>query len=131
MDMHFRFDPLDSADVGLHGARADAIGAKWRALHDAAEAIASVARMSGYPARPLQQDFAEAIVALGGWRLAQAQQGLDDLVAIMEPGLEALLTLHLRGADCTAAALALGKEFEAARDSLLDLVPWQMEMDQA
>ena len=49
----------------------------------------------------------------------------------MEPGLEALLTLHLRGADCTAAALALGKEFEAARDSLLDLVPWQMEMDQA
>jgi hypothetical protein len=50
-----------------------------------------------------------------------AAQALDDLVAIMEPGLTALLVVHSRGDNAGAAARALWQEFVAARDALMAL----------
>ena len=59
----------------------------------------------------------------GGWRLIVAQEGVDDLAAIMEPGLAALLALHGQGAPALNPALALWQEFQAARAALLALIP--------
>lgn len=127
MDMHFRFDPRDSTAAGCDAGPANAIGAKWLALHDAAAAVAVAAGLSGDAAGAPDHDFPAAINALGGWQLAQAERGLDDLVAIMEPGLAALLSLHQRGGDCTAAAEALLEEFNRARNAVLGLLPWPLK----
>ena len=54
-----------------------------------------------------------------------AEEGVDDIAAIMEPGLAALLAVHARGADAKPAALALWQEFMAARDALMILLPPQ------
>ena len=46
---------------------------------------------------------------------------VGDLVAIMQPGLRALLTLSTAGRDTTAPALTLWNEFHRARDAILSL----------
>ena len=126
MDMHFRFDRRDSTAAGCGSDRADAIEAKWLALHQAAAAVALAAGLPGDAAGSPAREFPAAITALGGWQLTQAEQGLGDLTAIMEPGLAALLTLSQRGADCRAAAETLLGEFSRARTALLGLLPWPM-----
>ncbi len=52
-----------------------------------------------------------------------AEEGVEDVAAIMEPGLAALLAVHARGADAAPAALALWQEFLTARNALLTLQP--------
>lgn len=126
MDMHFRFDARDSTAAGCGADRPDAIDAKWLALHEAAAAVALAAGLSSDASESPVCDFPAAMRALGGWRLARAEQGLDDLTAIMEPGLAALLTLSQQGTDCTAAAKALLEEFGRARTALLGLLPWPL-----
>ena len=49
--------------------------------------------------------------------------GLTDLIAMMEPGLTALLDVHAKGGKASAAALALWQEFTAARLALVALAP--------
>lgn len=89
---------------------------KWTALHAAAEVVASLA---GVPAGQ-PQDIG-ATERLGGWRLNLVRQGIDDIAAMMEPGLAALLTLHGQGGDPRPAARALWQEFDRARQPLLSL----------
>jgi len=89
---------------------------KWAALHDAAGIVAAFA---GHIPEPLEQfhNFPAlirepaGICEPAGWRTALAEQGIDDLAAIMEPGIAALLAVHERGAPCAAAAAALWREF--------------------
>ena len=69
-----------------------------------------------------QRGFPEAMRDVGGWRFTMALQGVDDLAAIMEPGLSALLAAHASGADAPAAAQALWEEFQSARNALMGLV---------
>ena len=53
----------------------------------------------------------------------RAEHGIDDLAAVMEPGLAALLAVKARGAEATAPARTLWREFTAARAALLALAP--------
>lgn len=92
---------------------------KWSALHEAAATVGRLAGLPGEPVRPEVRNFPALLQDAGGWRRNLAQQGIDDLVAIMEPGLAALLAAHARGANPTAAARALWQEFIAARDAVL------------
>lgn len=96
---------------------------KWQALHQAAVAVAAMAGATSQPMTPEQRDFPEAMRQAGGWRFTLARQGVDDLAAIMEPGLAALLAAHARGADAPAAALVLWEEFQSTRDALMALMP--------
>jgi len=48
--------------------------------------------------------------------------GIEDLAAVMQPGLRALLSLTAQGQDTTAAALTLWREFHTARTAILDLI---------
>ncbi len=124
MNMHTRIDPLETVSGELRPDAADPITRKWLALHDAAAAVGAVAGIKPEAMSPEVQAFPTALRALGGWHRQQAEQGLDDLLAIMEPGLSALLTLHARGGNSHPAAMALWHEFHAARDAMLGLLPW-------
>lgn len=66
-------------------------------------------------------EFPLAIRTRGAARLALATNTLDDLLAITAPGLAALECIAARGQDTTAPALALWREFHAARAAVLAL----------
>ena len=96
---------------------------KWSALHDAAGVVALLAGIASEPMRPEVRNFPAVMRDAGGWRRSMAEQGIDDLSAIMEPGLAALLAVHARGASASAAALSLWQEFQVARAGLMALTP--------
>lgn len=102
---------------------ASALSLKWSALHDAAATVGRLAGLAREPLPPEVRDFPAIVGNAGGWRRDLAEQGIEDLTAIMEPGLSALLAVYSRGVDPAAAAHALWREFIAARDALLDLAP--------
>jgi hypothetical protein len=104
---------------GLGGG--DPIADKWAALHNAAFVLATLAGVPDAPIAAQHGRFSASIRNAAGWRRDMAAQALDDLVAIMEPGLTALLVVHSRGDNAGAAARALWQEFVAARDALMAL----------
>lgn len=104
-------------------ASASAMSMKWSALHDAANVVAMLAGIAAEPMRPDVRNFPAVMRDTGGWRRDLAEQGVDDLSAIMEPGIAALLAVNARGISPAAAALALWQEFHAARAGLLGLAP--------
>ena len=115
--------PLDLGDAVAGEPSASAMDLKWSALHQAASIVAALAALPGDLKAAAGPEFPAMMRAAGGWRLALATQGIDDLAAVMEPGVAALLSIHGRGADPTVAAQALWEEFAAARDALLALAP--------
>jgi hypothetical protein len=101
------------------GRDADSVIQGWDALHEAA---AVVAMLAGVPAEPLEdemQAFGVKLAQAPHWLRDIVRQGIEDLAAIMEPGLAALLAVHSGGRDPAAPARALWSEFVAARDALL------------
>ncbi|MDP3907570.1 hypothetical protein [Novosphingobium sp.] len=96
---------------------------KWSALHDAAGVVAMLAGIATEAMRADVRNFPAVMRDAGGWRRNMAEQGIEDLAAIMEPGMAALLAVHARGINPAAAALALWQEFHAARAALLALCP--------
>lgn len=102
---------------------ASAMTMRWSALHDAAAVVASLAHAGAIATPPETRDFPAIMRDASGWRRELAEQGLDDLSAMMEPGLAALLAAHAQGGDTRPAAQALWREFTAARDALLTLAP--------
>ena len=96
---------------------------QWAALQDAGAAVGALAGLAAEKQSPQLRNFPALIKDAGGWRYALAERGVADLAAIMQPGLKALLAVHARGQDPTAAALTLWREFHAGRAALLALVP--------
>jgi hypothetical protein len=113
--------PLRAMPFAAGVGGGDPVADKWAALHNAAFVVATLAGVPETPLAPQQGRFAASIRNVPGWRRDMAAQALDDLVAIMEPGLTALLVVHSRGDDAGAAARALWQEFVAARDALMAL----------
>ncbi|GGC28123.1 hypothetical protein GCM10011371_14550 [Novosphingobium marinum] len=102
---------------------ASALSMRWSALHDAAQAVAALADIEPERMTAQVRNFPAVMRDAGGWRREAAEQGIDDISAMLEPGLAALLAVHARGADTGAPAMALWKEFLAARDALIALAP--------
>jgi hypothetical protein len=115
--------PVIPGSAAAREPRSSAMAGKWLAVHQAASVVAMLAGLPGDPLTAPAADFPKTMQVAGGWRLALAAQGVDDLAAVMEPGLAALLAIHSRGADPGVAAQALWEEIEAARSALLALVP--------
>jgi len=109
--------------AGSCGAVEDLSDAKWAALHAAANVVASLAGLEPEPIPSRVRDYPALIGVAEPWRRELAARGIDEMAAMMEPGLEALLGVNARGADPRAAALALWQEYEQARASLLTLLP--------
>lgn len=114
-----------SGDAAVTEARQFA--ARWVALHAAGQEIGSLAALAAEPFDERLANFPARIEARGGARLELARDGVADLDAILQPGLTALCTIHARGQDTTAPALALWREFHALRGALLDLAPEEIE----
>lgn len=99
------------------------IAMKWAALHQAGQVLAAIAGAENEIPSLETRAFPAIMREAGGWRCQLAEQGIDDLTAIMEPGLSALLAALDRGADPRAAARSLWNEFVAARDAMVALAP--------
>lgn len=131
MNMHTSFTPPPASGGMLPGsgrpefgqASASAMSMKWSALHDAAGVVGMLAGLAPETMRPDVRNFPAVMRDVGGWRRDLADRGIEDLSAIMEPGLAALLAVHARGVNPAPAALALWQEFHAARGALLALTP--------
>jgi hypothetical protein len=102
------------------GGAGFALAARWQSLDDAGRVIASLAGEAEPSPDP---HFAARVESVADDRRRAAVQGVDDLSAMIEPGLSALLYVCENGGDARAPAIALWREFSAARASLLALVP--------
>lgn len=132
MDQHIHNEPGARLPAGhFPGAgraqfgqgSASALSMKWSALHEAAEAVAAIAGREAAPLSAQQRNFPIDIREAGESVHRLVEEGVEDISALMEPGLAALLAVNARGNDPSAAAAALWEEFVRARDALLTLVP--------
>ena len=95
---------------------------RWEDLHHSAAQLARAAALSP---EDFDGDLAAFPAMLGEaneWQREMAWQGIEDIDAMMRPGLAALNTLTERGNDATVPALALWREFHHAREAVLALV---------
>lgn len=93
----------------------------WDELHRRGVKIAQMAALSREPFAGKLAKFPVAIRKQLPGRVDIAVNGVADLLAITEPGLSALYAIEARGQDVTAPALALWREYHAAREALLAL----------
>lgn len=98
-----------------------ALANQWDAVHEAAAAVGHLAQLG-------REHIDDEIVSLplraaekGGRHFEMVARGVEDLAAIMQPGLRALLSLTAQGRDTTTAALTLWREFHASRSAILAL----------
>lgn len=104
-------------------ALGSAASMRWAALQEAGKAVALLAGVDPEPVTPQMRNFPALLREVGQRRREVAERGIEDLAAIMEPGLAALLAVNARGADASAPARALWREYCAARQALLALLP--------
>ena len=112
-----------SARASFAQAGASATSMRWAALADAANVVATLAGLEPERATAEVRNFPALIRDAEAWRRERAENGVADLAAIMEPGIAALLAVNARGADPRPAAMALWREFVAARAAILSLLP--------
>jgi hypothetical protein len=94
---------------------------RWENLHESAQLIGSMAHLAKEEYRGNIADFPVTIMRSSVPKQEIAEQGLQDLDAMIQPGLTALLAIEARGQNTTAPALALWREVHAARQALLGL----------
>lgn len=111
------------ADAGTGSSRITALTGKWKTLHTQASDLARLAQLSPEPFAGDLAAFPDRLAHAQSWRLDLALQGVEDIEAMMKPGLAALAKLRERGARANAPALALWREFHTARGALLALAP--------
>lgn len=97
------------------------LASRWADLHDRAAQLAALAQLSPEPFTGPLATFPGRIGKAAPWQRALADEGLEDIEAMMRPGLAALETLKNRGAAANAPALALWREFYTARGAVLAL----------
>ena len=93
----------------------------WDELHRRGVKIAQMASLSREPFVGKLAEFPMAIRKQLPARVDIAVNAISDLLAITEPGISALSAIEARGQDTTAPALALWREYHAAREALIDL----------
>lgn len=124
--LHGRQRPESSTAVPARAqfgkGTADPVAMKWAALQDAAAAVAALARLQAEPSESGIKDFPGAIREASVWKQELAQQGIEDISAVMETGIAALIAAHSRGSDSVPAARALWEDYLDARHALLSLV---------
>jgi len=100
-----------------------ALSRKWTALQDAAEVVAALAGIEPERATPEIRNFPALMREAERWRRELAERGIEEMTAVLEPGIGALLGVNARGASPRPAALALWREFVHARTAVLALLP--------
>lgn len=96
-----------------------ALAERWRQLHSSAQELAALAQLGVDGDAMDGESFAARLEQTRGWQRDLAERSLSDINAVMQPGLTALRVVISRGQDASAPALALWREFHAAREALL------------
>ncbi len=94
----------------------------WRHLHDQAGEVAELAELSGEKFEGEIAAFPGNLSDAGKTAQELAWQGIEDIDAMLQPGLTALRTITARGQDASVPALALWREFHCARGAMLRLI---------
>lgn len=104
------------------GARApiDSLARRWEALGVKAEQLARLAGLGADHAMPAT--LPDAIGQANEWQRDLVWRGVEDIEAMLQPGLAALRILGDRGQDPSAPALALWRELHGARSAILRLL---------
>ena len=100
---------------------------RWEDVHRQATLLARLAQLSPEPFTGEVATFPERMGEASGWQRELAWQGIEDIDAMLRPGLAALATITDRGSAANAPALALWREFHAARAALLTLADEPVE----
>ncbi|UVI39872.1 hypothetical protein [Qipengyuania spongiae] len=95
---------------------------RWNALHDAADALASLAGCAREDGRSEMAALSRRAAVADADRRALVVQGIDDLAAVMRTGLTAILAVVDAGGEASAAAATLWREFQSGREALCALV---------
>ena len=110
-----------------HGAARAAdttkLASQWDAVHEAAAAIGALAQLGRGDEDDAVKGLPDRALQLGGFEYEMVMRGVDDLAAVMQPGLRALLALSAQGQDTTSAALTLWQEFHKSRDAIIGFAP--------
>jgi hypothetical protein len=112
-----------TARASFGQAAASASSLKWAALQDAANVVAGLAGLEPERSSPDVRNFPALMRDAAPWRRELADRAIDEMTAVMAPGIAALLGVNARGANPRAAALALWREFTHARAAVLALLP--------
>lgn len=107
------------AGVGASGT--EGLAGKWHELHACAADLAQLAQLSPEPFAGNIAAFPDRMDTATPRQRELAWQGLEDMEAMMQPGLVALETLRRRGAAVHVPALALWREFYTARGAVMAL----------
>ena len=113
--------PAEKRDARAGGPAS--LSVQWDAVHEAAAAVGVLAQLGEEQVSEELRSFPQRASELGGTKLELIARGVDDLAAVMQPGLRALLSLTAKGQDTTSAALTLWREFHTARAAVLALAP--------
>ncbi len=96
---------------------------RWRDLHASAALLAKAADLTPEAFEGKLAAFPDALGGASEWQRDLAERGIDDIDAMMRPGLSALSTINARGNDASAPAMALWREFHHAREAILATIP--------
>lgn len=102
---------------------ANAASIRWAALQEAGNAVAFLAGLVPEKTSPDIRNFPALLRHMSAHTRDRIERGIDDLAAVMEPGLASLLAVKARGADASAPALALWREFATARAAIIAMAP--------
>ena len=98
------------------------LATRWDELQRQAAELAALAQLGPESGTAKGADFAAALSNAHEWQRELAWQGVEDIDAMMKPGLTALKVITSRGMDASAPAQALWREFHTAREAVLGLV---------
>ena len=114
-------------DTLLHREESDLLpatrplAARWRRLHQQAADLACMADLSPEPFGEALASFPQRLAAISTCQLQLAEQGLEDIEAMLRPGLSALATMQNRKTSATPPAFALWRFFSDGRGAVLAL----------
>jgi len=104
------------------GQPISSLAQRWEDLHGTAAQLAKIADLSPEAFDGDLAAFPNLLSNASTWQQDLAWQGIEDIDAMMRPGLAALSTITARGQDPSAPALALWREFHHARGTVLAVV---------
>jgi hypothetical protein len=113
--------PPQAATLPADGAAPEALAEALVALHGQAAGLALLARLAPEPVE-IGGELGAVLARAAPWQRALVAQTVADCAAMLDSGLAALGTLARRGQDPAAPALALWREFHAARAAMVSVL---------
>ncbi|QFT76455.1 hypothetical protein [Erythrobacter sp. THAF29] len=100
----------------------ETLARRWDEIHAKAAELSALAQLAQENPVADGAALAKMLREASEWRRNLAWQQIEDIDAIMQPGITALRTITARGGDVLAPAQALWREFHAAREGVLGMI---------